>query len=154
MLRELLARPDIQEVLLELGLPLLTALGGLITHLLFRLFRRLGVELSEAETKLVLQLRDAGSAYAEEYARAKLKGGEIVGGEEKRKIAIDIVRELAGGRLKKWSDDKIGAVVESGLPELRARLSVAPPAPGESLAVPTAVMPRVSPELLAQLKQR
>lgn len=152
MLHNLLANPDFQSVATDA----ITLLGGILSvllgRILFRLAAAVGVHLDDSEKKLVLELSKAGAGYAEEYAQAKLKGGEVVGGEEKRRVAIDAIRQLAGGRLKKWTDDQLATALESGLPELRAKLS-APVAASQSL-VPPAALPPVSADLAHYVNPR
>lgn len=71
-----------------------------------------------------------GAAYAEERFRQWVQGQVKDGpktGQEKLALAVTTARELAPDGLQQFSDKQVQLAVEAALPELRARVSAAPP---------------------------
>jgi hypothetical protein len=130
------------------------------TPLIVLYVRKAALKAAEAagitvEEKQLRQLDLAASNAVmgvEEYVRGAAQSGLKLQSNEKLDQAVKIAREMAKDGLQAWTDDQIRLTAEAKLPEMRARLSSAPPA-----AVPVAItgsLPPPAPELAQYTRHR
>jgi hypothetical protein len=127
MLRELLSNPKVLDAIAELVVTGIM-LAGAATPLLLRWFKAHGVAIDAAQAAQIDAIAKAASGYAEEWARARIKGGQAPNGDEKLAVAIEAARSLATGSLTKLAADTWGIAIQSKLPEMRARTNSTTPA--------------------------
>lgn len=103
-------------------------LGALLSWAVLQGARLLGIRADDGRVKQALEIARTVTAAAEEWGHRQTKGGgDKPDGSEKLLHAVELAKGMATGALKKWSEDKWAAYIQSQVPELRARLSVPPP---------------------------
>jgi hypothetical protein len=125
-MKALLENPQVVEALLEI-LSTVVALALAATPLLLRWFKAQGVAIDDGQAKQIDIIARQAAAYAEEWARARIKGGAAPAGDEKLAIAIGAAKNLATGTLSKLAEEKWGVAIQAKLPELRATVGASIP---------------------------
>ncbi len=125
-MKSLLTNPQFLDALTQLTVALLALAGG-ATPLIVRWFKAHGVAIDAAQAVQIEAIAKAASGYAEEWARARIKGGQSPAGDEKLAVAIEAAKGLATGALTKLAADKWGVAIQATLPEMRARTTISLP---------------------------
>lgn len=122
--------PEIRQILVELALAVISAIGVALLAALrmgvARLSELTAAKLSDSEqAKLDKALADA-VAYAEEWARGAMKLGGVATGPAKLDEALQAARMFAGRAAQGYTDAQLAKLLEAQL--ARSRASLVPPA--------------------------
>ena len=122
--------PEIRQILVELALGVISAIGVALLAALrmgvARLSELTAAKLSDSEqAKLDKSLADA-VAYAEEWARGAMKLGGVASGPAKLDEALQAARMFAGKAAAAYTDQQLQKLLEAQL--ARSRASLVPPA--------------------------
>lgn len=156
MLKSLLANHELLEALLSLMATVLTVATPLIVLYVrkgaLKAAEAAGITIDEKQQRQLDQAVSNAVMGVEEYVRRAPKTGFKLESNEKLDQAVKIARELAKDGLQAWTDEQIRLAAETKLPEMRARLSSAPP-PSAPIEV-RGSLPPVAPELQRLIDQR